>query len=82
MASLPCSVSVDLSKVTMTLKLPIGFRNLNEVLEEVYLEEEEEMHENERHLQSVQRILSGESFGFSMTGIKNPFSMMPTDNSI
>lgn len=79
LASLPCSVSVDLSKVTITLKLPVGFRNLNDVLEEAYLEE---MHEEERNLQSVQRILSGETFEFSLGGIKNPFSLMPTDSSI
>ena len=31
---LPCTVSVDLSKVTITLKLPIGFRNLDDNIEE------------------------------------------------
>lgn len=81
LASLPCSVSVDLSKVSISLKLPIGFRNLNELLEEVY-SEEEQIHEQERYLQSVQRIKSGETFQFSIGGIKNPFSLMPTDTSI
>lgn len=84
LSDLPCKVSNNLSQINLTIKLPLGWqRRLSENYHEE-LNDDDDLFDldNGRLLQSVGTIVSGETVEFRVTSIKNPFSFMPTDDTL